>query len=114
MEAADRKAHLERARSYQIELFEAAKKRNTIVCLGTGTGKTYISVLLLKHLEHEISGPWIDGAPATPGSGGKRSIFLAPTIPLVEQQGAVLKQHLSVKIGIYIGAMQVGSPILST
>lgn len=107
MEAASRRALLERARSYQIELFECAKQRNTIVCLGTGTGKTYISVLLLKHLEYEIAGPWEDGRPATPGSGGKRSIFLAPTVPLVEQQGAVLEQHLSVKVGVYVGAMQV-------
>ncbi|XP_028966508.1 endoribonuclease Dicer [Galendromus occidentalis] len=107
LEAADARARIERARSYQIELFKSAKERNTIVCLGTGTGKTYISVLLLKHLEHEVSGCWVDGEPATPGSGGKRSIFLAPTVPLVEQQGAVLGRHLSVKVGIYVGAMQV-------
>ncbi|XP_028968733.1 endoribonuclease Dicer [Galendromus occidentalis] len=93
----------EQARSYQIELFEFAKKHNTIVCLGTGTGKTFISVLLVKHFEHEVAGPWIEGSYGEPI--GKRTVFLAPSVPLVEQQSAVLAQHMTVKVASYVGSM---------
>lgn len=41
------------AREYQLELFEIAKSRNTIAVLDTGTGKTFIAVLLLRHLMDE-------------------------------------------------------------
>lgn len=42
--------YVEEARSYQIELLEAALEDNTIVLLGTGAGKTFIAVMLIKHL----------------------------------------------------------------
>ena len=42
------------ARPYQVELLERAKERNTIVCLGTGTGKTFISVMLIKEMAHQV------------------------------------------------------------
>lgn len=51
-----------------------------------------------------MAGKWSAGVQA-PGS--KRTIFLAPTVPLVEQQAAVLKQHLAVAVGQFVGAMQV-------
>ena len=42
-------------REYQLELFERAKERNTIAVLDTGSGKTLIAVLLLKHsIEQEL------------------------------------------------------------
>ena len=59
------------ARPYQVELLERAKKRNTIVCLGTGTGKTFISVMLIKELAHEVRGTY--------KKGGKRTFFLVNT-----------------------------------
>ena len=59
------------ARPYQVELLERAKKRNTIVCLGTGTGKTFISVMLIKELAHKIR--------ETYKKGGKRTFFLVNT-----------------------------------
>lgn len=37
-------------RDYQMELFERAKTRNTIAVLDTGSGKTLIAVLLLRHI----------------------------------------------------------------
>lgn len=59
------------ARPYQVELLERAKERNTIVCLGTGTGKTFISVMLIKEHAHEVRGTY--------KKGGKRTFFLVNT-----------------------------------
>jgi hypothetical protein len=41
-------------RRSQLEILEEAKQRNTIAYLGTGTGKTLISVLLIKALSAEL------------------------------------------------------------
>ena len=59
------------ARPYQEELLEMGLERNTIVCLGTGTGKTFISVMLIKELSHQIREIY--------KNGGKRSFFLVNT-----------------------------------
>ena len=55
------------ARPYQMELLEAALEENTIVNLGTGAGKTYIAVMLIRELCSEIL------------LHGKRSVFLVTT-----------------------------------
>ena len=59
------------ARPYQVELLERAKERNTIVCLGTGTGKTFISVMLIKEMAHQVR--------ETFQNKGKRTFFLVNT-----------------------------------
>jgi endoribonuclease Dicer len=61
------------AREYQLEMLEAAKEKNIIVCLGTGTGKTFISIKFIKHLARvdDIIRPFSQGA--------KRTIFLVNT-----------------------------------
>ena len=61
------------ARPYQVELLERAKERNTIVCLGTGTGKTFISVMLIKELAHEVRGKYMHK------DDGRRTFFLVNT-----------------------------------
>ena len=48
-------------REYQVELFERAQHQNTIAVLDTGSGKTLIAVLLIRHiidqeLEHRAKG----------------------------------------------------------
>jgi endoribonuclease Dicer len=40
-------------RDYQTELFQRAKCGNTIAVLDTGSGKTHIATLLLKHVLDE-------------------------------------------------------------
>lgn len=52
----------------QVELLEAALEHNTIVCLNTGSGKTFIAVLLTKELSHQIRGQYHEDA--------KRTVFL--------------------------------------
>lgn len=48
-------ARISNPRDYQTELFQRAKTENTIAVLDTGTGKTHIATLLLRHvLEKEL------------------------------------------------------------
>ncbi|TDZ40611.1 Dicer-like protein 1 [Colletotrichum spinosum] len=86
-------------REYQLELFERAKKRNVIAVLDTGSGKTLIAALLLRHvLEQEM----IDRAAGKP----KRiAFFLVDKVSLVFQQHAVLDCNLSHDIAKFCGEM---------
>ena len=79
-------------RDYQLELFERAKKENTIAVLDTGSGKTLIAVLLLRwiidqELEHRAS-----------GRAPKISFFLVASVTLVYQQFSVLETNLDHKV----------------
>lgn len=50
---------------------EQAKTENLIVCLPTGSGKTYIAVMLIKELSPAVRSSLNDG--------GKRTIILVKT-----------------------------------
>lgn len=52
----------------QLELVERALEENIIVPLGTGTGKTFIAVMVLRELSADLRRPLDDG--------GRRSIFI--------------------------------------
>ncbi|KAI1817583.1 RNase3 domain-containing protein [Poronia punctata] len=68
------------ARAYQTEMFEESLKRNIIVAMDTGSGKTQVAVLRIQaELEKRSD---------------KIIWFLAPTIPLCEQQFRVLKSQI--------------------
>ncbi len=60
------------ARPYQIKLLEAAIESNTIVLLGTGAGKTFIAVMLIKQLSAATFRPLNE-------EGAKRTVFLVNT-----------------------------------
>lgn len=60
---------------YQSQVYEVARKRNTIAVMETGTGKTIIAVMLITEIGQAIK-----------SSGDKKLIiFLAPTVHLVHQ-----------------------------
>ncbi|KAJ1567403.1 hypothetical protein HK405_006089, partial [Cladochytrium tenue] len=86
-------------RLYQLDIFERAKSENVIAVLDTGTGKTLIAVLLLKHVALE------EGYPSL-----KRiSVFLAPAVPLVVQQANYVKYNTNLRVRAYYGELGVDS-----
>ncbi|RDD42015.1 Endoribonuclease Dicer [Trichoplax sp. H2] len=92
----DHKKELLKPRAYQSELLEAALRSNTIICLNTGSGKTFIAVMLIKKLQHEILPKPLD-------QGGKKTFFLVNTVPLARQQSDVLRKQTPFKVGDYVG-----------
>ncbi|KAJ4352331.1 Dicer-like protein 1 [Didymosphaeria variabile] len=71
-------------RDYQTELFQRAKDDNIIAVLGTGSGKTHIATLLLRHiLDLELDSRKKRQPP-------KVSFFLVNSVNLVFQQSNVL------------------------
>ncbi|XP_067656527.1 ATP-dependent RNA helicase DHX58-like [Haliotis asinina] len=75
-------------RRYQLELAEnAVKQRNTIICAPTGSGKTRVALYIVKdHLEKQAEGE---------ADGVKKVVFLARTVPLVNQQYDTFQRFLS-------------------
>ncbi|KAJ7990868.1 hypothetical protein DPEC_G00291370 [Dallia pectoralis] len=80
-------------RKYQVELLEAALEHNTIVCLNTGSGKTFIAVLLTKELSHQIREDFSEN--------GKRTVFLVNAASSVIQQAATVRTHSDLHVGEY-------------
>ena len=60
------------ARPYQLELLDAAINDDTIVNLGTGAGKTFIAVMLIKELSAQVLRRFSE-------EGAKRTVFLVTT-----------------------------------
>ncbi|KAK9795892.1 hypothetical protein WJX73_009969 [Symbiochloris irregularis] len=82
-------------RAYQTELYEEALGGNIIAYMDTGTGKTLISVLLIKATIAKLP----------PNAKASKVIFLVPTVGLVSQQGMVLQQQTPFNIGKFHGSM---------
>ncbi len=67
-------------REYQQKIFESCEKKNCLVVLPTGMGKTLIALMLSIRRLQEFP--------------GEKIIFLAPTKPLAEQHLNFFKKHL--------------------
>lgn len=105
-------------RAYQLELLELAKTNNVriapasvlttrcapplntqvVVYLDTGSGKTFVAVLLIRHVfavftQHAQRAPFL-------------AVFMAPTVALVEQQCGVLRNQLALRVARYIVCFQ--------
>ena len=90
---------IHKARGYQTELFQLATRQNVIAVLDTGSGKTLIAVMLVKHV---LDQEYLDRA-----NGQRRRIafFLVNSVTLVFQQHAVLANNLANReIGRLCGA----------
>ncbi|KAG8999977.1 Dicer-like protein 1 [Tulasnella sp. JGI-2019a] len=83
-------------RAYQQEIFQHAIRQNVIAVMDTGSGKTQISVMLIR---------WIT---SQPDQSGKKIFFLVPTVALVQQQSDfVTGQTTGLRVGGYTGGMDV-------
>ncbi|NXO74424.1 DDX58 helicase, partial [Phainopepla nitens] len=72
-----------KARSYQIELAQPAiDGKNTLICAPTGSGKTFVALLICEHHLQNL----------TLGRKAK-VVFLATKVPVYEQQKNVFRQH---------------------
>ncbi|KAI1762058.1 hypothetical protein GGR53DRAFT_502835 [Hypoxylon sp. FL1150] len=90
-------------REYQTELFEMAKEKNIIAVLDTGTGKTLIAALLLRHtIEHEFEDRHAGKPPRV-------SFFLVDKVALVFQQYEVLKTNLDHPVNRFHGDLGGGT-----
>nr|UJZ92585.1 dicer-2 [Scaphoideus titanus] len=90
------------ARDYQVRLAEMAIERNKIIYLPTGSGKTYISIMIISHFLQQN-----DCASKKIGQGGKRAFFLVNTVALVHQQKQQIKRTVSFDVQGYSGDMGV-------
>ncbi|MGM0591507.1 MAG: DEAD/DEAH box helicase [Halobacteriota archaeon] len=73
-------AFIER-RLYQLQLAGAARTDHTLVCLPTGLGKTAVSLLVTAERLDDVGG---------------KSLFLAPTKPLVQQHADFYREALDI------------------
>ncbi|NXU99476.1 DDX58 helicase, partial [Cettia cetti] len=72
-----------KARSYQIELAQpAVDGKNTLICAPTGSGKTFVALLICEHHLQNV-----------PSGRKAKVVFLATKVPVYEQQKDVFKQH---------------------
>ncbi|KAK3381866.1 hypothetical protein B0H63DRAFT_476754 [Podospora didyma] len=69
------------ARAYQTEMYEKSIKENIIVVMDTGSGKTLVATLRIKHELARIGAE-------------KRVWFLTPTVELCKQQCKTLQQQI--------------------
>lgn len=84
-------------REYQTELFERAKQKNIIAVLDTGTGKTLIAALLLRHtIDQELED-------RSAGKPPRNSFFLVDKVSLVHQQYEVLNANLDATVQRFHG-----------
>ncbi|CRG84276.1 endoribonuclease Dicer [Talaromyces islandicus] len=102
-------------REYQIELYEKAKKENTIAVLDTGSGKTLIAVLLLKHIiQNELIARDRNESPRIsfflvrnflPRDVPRANMMKVNSVTLVFQQSAVLRNNIDQTVTPLIGSM---------
>ncbi|OJD27728.1 hypothetical protein ACJ73_00875 [Blastomyces percursus] len=69
-------------RAYQLEMLEASLRENIIIAMDTGSGKTQVAILRIRH-ELETC------------AAHKLVWFLAPTVALADQQHKYISQQLS-------------------
>ncbi|XP_053675289.1 endoribonuclease Dicer [Anopheles nili] len=86
-------------RNYQVQMKNVCLNQNTIVYLPTGSGKTFIALMVMKELSYQLQNV-ID-------HGGKRMFFLANTVALAKQQAHFFSQHMPFSVRLYTSEINV-------
>nr|WOZ50365.1 endoribonuclease Dcr 1-like protein [Sogatella furcifera] len=80
-------------KEYQVELLDAAKNRNIIVCVGNGPNKTFIALKLIQELSSSLR--------KSVRKGGQRMVYLTATDAAVSQMSVVLRNLTDLSVGEY-------------
>ena len=83
---------------YQLELLEKAKKRNIIIFLETGLGKTYIGIMLIKEIFGEPLNANAKNEIDYDKKTNKKVLCLFQTVSLLLQQSKVIKHNTNLKV----------------
>jgi endoribonuclease Dicer len=83
-------------RHYQEEILRQALDRNVIAALDTGSGKTYIAILLMR---------WITAQ----ASKMKKIIFIVPRVALIMQQADYITMHTALRVASVHGDVARGA-----
>jgi ERCC4-related helicase len=81
-------------RDYQLDAFREAQQENIIVVLPTGSGKTFIAILLIQDTLRKLQ----------ENQTWKFIIFLAPVVTLVQQQAGQIEANLQRPVRVIVGS----------
>ena len=84
--------------SYQLELLEKAKEKNTIIFLETGLGKTYIGIMLIKQIFGEPLEANAKNEINYVKKTDKKVLCMFQTVSLLLQQSKVIKHNTNLRI----------------
>lgn len=88
-----------KTRPYQQKIIDVCIKKNSIVYLPTGSGKSYIALQVIKHFSKDLETKYSDG--------GMRSVFLCNTVCLAKQQVVSMKSLLPYEVALLTGEQNV-------
>ncbi|KAL1922179.1 uncharacterized protein VTP21DRAFT_9718 [Calcarisporiella thermophila] len=88
-------------RLYQTELFEKARDGNTIAVLDTGSGKTFIAVMLINEMMAR------ENNSKSVTSERKWIFFLVNHVNLVFQQAGVIAENCDHRVSPFCGSMRI-------
>ena len=100
-------------RAYQTEIFQQAVKGNILCAMETGSGKTFIAVMLTKWVcaqpQNNDKKVCVTTTPCCLNCAYKtfQVVFLVPKVPLVVQQASVFEQHTPLSVRGYYGDLGV-------
>ncbi len=90
--------------SFKLILYEQCLRKNSIVCLKTGSGKTFIAIMLIKQLAEAVRKPY--------NEGGKRTVFVVNNVLLVSQQAKYIRKMTGLIVGEYHGEKCINNKII--
>uniref|UniRef100_A0A182JTE0 Dicer-2 n=1 Tax=Anopheles christyi TaxID=43041 RepID=A0A182JTE0_9DIPT len=86
-------------RNYQVQMKEICLAKNTIIFLPTGSGKTFVALMVMKGMSYQLRN--------TINEGGKRTFFLANTVALAKQQAQFFTRHMPFNVRLYTSEVNV-------